>query len=198
MFSKTLEFFFDVGSPATYLAWTQVQALADVAGAQLTYRPMLLCGVFKATGNRSPATVPAKAAYMLGDLQRFALRYQVPFAFNPHFPIDTLKLMRLVSGVQLYHPDQLSGFGDLMFRGLWVEGLNLGSDEVLTQTLQNAGYEAARILALAEDPQVKDALKATTEEAVRRGVFGAPTFFVGADMFFGQDRLDFVREALES
>lgn len=198
MTAKTLEFLFDFGSPATYLAWTQVPSLAKSVGAQVDYKPMLLGGVFKATGNASPAMVPAKGAYMLQDLQRFARRYQVPFAFNPHFPIDTLKLMRMAAGVKMHHPERLAGFCDLVFRGIWVDGLNLGKDEVLADVLEKAGYPAADIMALAAEPQVKDALKATTEEAIRRGAFGAPTFFIGNDMFFGQDRLDFVREALQS
>src|SRR5690606_34706627 len=92
--SKTVEFYFDFGSPATYLAWTQLPAICAEAGARLVYRPMLLGGVFQAAGNASPISVPAKGRYMFRDLARFARRYGVPLQFNPHFPINTLALMR--------------------------------------------------------------------------------------------------------
>lgn len=194
--SKTTEFFLDVGSPATYLAWTQLPALCAQAGGNLAYRPMLLGGVFQATGNASPATVPAKGLYMNVDLGRFAKRYGVPFRINPHFPINTLQLMRAVVGVQLRQPDRLNALLTALFNALWVEGANLNDPVVVGQTLAQAGFDPAEMQALASDPEVKNALKANTEEAVRRGVFGAPTVFVGEAMFFGQDRLDFVKEAL--
>jgi 2-hydroxychromene-2-carboxylate isomerase len=194
--SKTAEFFFDVGSPASYLAWTQLPALCDQAGATLVYRPMLLGGVFQATGNASPATVPAKGLYMNADLGRFAKRYGVPFQINPYFPINTLQLMRAAIGVQLRQPDRLDAMLTALFNALWVNGVNLNDPMAVAQTLARAGFDPAEIQALASDPEVKGALKASTEEAVRRGVFGAPTVFVGDTMFFGQDRLDFVKEAL--
>ena len=96
--SKSLEFFFDVGSPTTYLAWTQLPKIAAETGATIIWRPMLLGGVFKATGNQSPVNIPAKARYMLQDLARYARRYGVPMTFNPHFPINTLTLMRGAAG----------------------------------------------------------------------------------------------------
>lgn len=194
--SKTAEFFFDVGSPASYLAWTQLPALSAQAGATLVYRPMLLGGVFQATGNASPATVPAKGLYMNADLSRFAKRYGVPFQINPYFPINTLQLMRSVIGVQLRQPNRLDALLTALFNALWVNGANLNDPMAVAQTLARAGFDPAEIQALAGDPEVKNALKASTEEAVRRGVFGAPTVFVGDTMFFGQDRLDFVKEAL--
>ena len=194
--SKTAEFFFDVGSPASYLAWTQLPALCAQAGATLVYRPMLLGGVFQATGNASPATVPAKGLYMNADLSRFAKRYGVPFQINPYFPINTLQLMRAAIGVQLRQPNRLDALLTALFNALWVSGVNLNDPMAVAQTLARAGFDPAEIQALASGPEVKAALKASTEEAVRRGVFGAPTVFVGDTMFFGQDRLDFVKEAL--
>lgn len=193
---KTAEFFFDVGSPASYLAWTQLPALCAQAGANLVYKPMLLGGVFQATGNASPATVPAKGRYMNVDLGRFATRYGVPFRINPYFPINTLQLMRAVIGVQLRQPDRLDTLLTVLFNALWVDGANLNAPAVVAQTLAQAGFDPVGTHALASDPEVKNALKANTEDAVRRGVFGAPTVFVGEAMFFGQDRLDFVQEAL--
>lgn len=196
--SKTLEFFFDFGSPASYLAWTQLPQLCADSGAHLSYRPMLLGGVFQATGNASPITVPAKGAYTFRDFSRFARRYGVPLRVNPNFPINTLALMRAATGVQLHMPERFEAFVAVVFTALWVDGLNLGDPAVVGEVLVKAGFDSQSILALTAQQDVKDALKATTEEAVRRGVFGAPSMFVADELFFGQDRLDFVREALSS
>ena len=194
--TKTAEFFFDLGSPASYLAWTQMAPLCAQAGATLVYKPMLLGGVFQATGNASPAMVPAKGRYMTVDLGRFAKRYGVPFKMNPHFPINTLQLMRGVIGTQTRQPQRFDAFLAAVFTALWAKGSNLNDPAVVAATLVEAGFDAAEVFALANDAEIKAALKANTEEAVARGVFGAPTVFVGEAMFFGQDRLDFIREAL--
>lgn len=193
---KTVEFFFDFGSPTTYLAYTQLPGIAREAGAQLVWRPMLLGGVFKATGNVSPVTVPAKGRWMGQDIARWAGRWGVPFTFNPHFPINTLTLMRGAVGLQMRRPDDFARYVEAMFRAMWVAPRNLGDAAVLAGTLSEAGFDAEAFMALVADPEVKARLVANTEEAVARGVFGAPTCFVGDAMFFGQDRLDFVREAL--
>ena len=133
---------------------------------------------------------------MLGDLQLWARRWGVPLTFNPHFPINTLTLMRGAMGLQLRAPEQFQRYLEIVFGAMWRAPRNLGDAEVLANTLCEGGLEPERIAALAADPEVKAALAANTDEAVRRGVFGAPTFFVGERMFFGQDRLDFVRQAL--
>ncbi|MFY1054826.1 2-hydroxychromene-2-carboxylate isomerase [Ectopseudomonas khazarica] len=194
--SKTVEFFFDLGSPASYLAHTQLPALCRDCGAALVYRPMLLGGVFQATGNASPAMIPAKGRYMIRDLARYAERYGVPMRFNPHFPINTLSLMRLLVAVQLHQPERLDDALQALFQATWVDGVNMGDPARVAEVLAAASLDAAALQQQIGEPAVKDALKATTEEAVRRGVFGAPTCFVGDDMYFGQDRLEFVREAL--
>ncbi len=193
---KTVEFFFDVGSPTTYLAYTQLPALAAACGATVAWRPMLLGGVFKATGNASPVTVPAKGRWMLGDLQLWARRWGVPLVFNPHFPVNTLTLMRGAVGVQLREPALFGRYLEVVFGAMWRAPRNMGDAQVLAEVLREGGLDADRIGALAADPEVKAQLIANTDEAVARGAFGAPTFFVGERMFFGQDRLDFVREAL--
>ena len=193
---KSLEFFFDVGSPASYLAWTQLPALCAAHDAELVYRPMLLGGVYQATGNSSPATIPVKARYWQVDYDRHARRYGVPFKENVHFPVITLFLMRAITGVQLRRPEQLQQMLDCVFKGLWIDALNLNDAQLTAKVLTEGGFDPAEIERLAQDPQTKEALKATTAEAVSRGVFGAPTLFVGDQMFFGQDRMDFVREAL--
>lgn len=194
--SKTVEYFFDLGSPASYLAWTQLPDLCARHGAALVYRPMLLGGVFQATGNASPVMVPAKGRYMLADLQRFAARYGVTLALPPGFPVNTLTLMRAVAGTQLSAPERFDDLLTALFTGLWVQQRNLSEPGQLAQTLGEAGFDPDAFHALAGQLEVKQALKRTTEEAVARGVFGAPTCFVGEQMFFGQDRLDFVAQAL--
>ena len=194
--AKTVEFFFDFGSPTAYLAWTQLPKLAADAGAELVWRPMLLGGVFKATGNASPAQVAAKSRWMNDDMARWARRYGVPFAQNPHFPINTLTLMRGAVGLQMRRPADFERYVAAVYHAMWVEPQNLGDAAVLAAALQRAGFDVEALLALVNDPEVKARLVANTEEAVARGVFGAPTVFVGPQMFFGQDRLDFVREAL--
>jgi 2-hydroxychromene-2-carboxylate isomerase len=192
--NKTLEFFFDFGSPTSYLAWTQLPRIAREAGAQIAWRPMLLGGVFKATGNQSPVNIPAKGRYMLQDLARFASRYGVPMTFNPHFPINTLTLMRGAAGYQ--DDERFERYVHTIFEALWVQQKNLGKPEVVAEVLSAAGFDPAEFELLVSDERVKERLKSTTEEAIKRGVFGAPTFFVGSEMHFGQDRLDFVAEAL--
>jgi 2-hydroxychromene-2-carboxylate isomerase len=194
--SKTVEFLFDVGSPTAYLAWTQLPSLRTETGATLVYRPILLGGVFQATGNVSPAAVPVKGSYMTADLTRFAKRYGVPFVHNPFFPINTLVLMRGATGVQLRMPERFDAYLKAVFTALWIEQKNLNDPAVLMATLAAAGFDAAAMQALVAEPAVKDTLRANTEAAVARGVFGAPTMFVGDTLYFGQDRLDFVREAL--
>jgi 2-hydroxychromene-2-carboxylate isomerase len=194
--NRTVEFFFDVGSPTTYLAYTQLPAIAASRGAQVAWRPMLLGGVFKATGNASPVSVPAKGRWMADDIRRWARRYGVPFAFNPHFPINTLTLMRGAVGMQMREPDAFLRYLDVVFAAMWREPRNLGDPAVAADVLRDGGIDPARVAALAALPEVKAQLIANTDEAVARGAFGAPTFFVGDEMFFGQDRLEFVREAL--
>ncbi|WAC00311.1 2-hydroxychromene-2-carboxylate isomerase [Pseudomonas putida] len=195
--SKTVEFFFDLGSPASYLAWTQLPVLCARHGATLQYRPMLLGGVFQATGNASPAMIPAKGRYMFTDPGRFAARYGVPFGLPPGFPINTLALMRGLVGTQLRAPERFETLLAALFNGLWVQRRNLGDAAVLEQVLADAGFSAAEFQVLIGDAEVKAALKQTTEEAVERGVFGAPTCFVDGQMYFGQDRLDFVADTLK-
>ena len=196
---NTIEFFFDFGSPTSYLAHTQLPRIAAETGAQLLYRPMLLGGVFKATGNASPVSVPAKGRWMADDITRWAQRYGVPFAFNPHFPINTLTLMRGAVGLQRLQPALFTRYVDLVFNAMWAQPRDLGQPAELAAVLAPLGAHGLTpeaFMALMSDAEVKAALIAGTEEAVARGVFGAPTCFVGQAMFFGQDRLDFVREAL--
>lgn len=194
--SKTVAFFFDFGSPASYLAWTQLPRIAAQTGAQIAWKPMLLGAVFKATGNQSPVMIPSKGRWMLQDLARFATRYGAAMQFNPSFPINTLTLMRGAAGYM--GTAQFDHYVKAVFEALWVQQKNLGKPEVVAEVLSAAGFDPAEFERLVNDEAVKERLKATTEEAIKRGVFGAPTFFIGDEMHFGQDRLDFVAEALNT
>lgn len=195
--TKAVEFYFDVGSPAAYLAWTQLPKLAQEMHAEIEYRPFLLGGVFQATGNRSPMEVPAKGQYMQDDLARYARRYGVEFRHNPYFPINTLTLMRCAIGLQMREPARMQAYVDAVYRAIWVDAKNMNDPATVAEVLKQAGFDAEKLMALASDQAVKDQLKVQTQDAVSRGVFGAPTFFVNNQMFWGQDRLDFIKEALQ-
>ncbi len=194
--TKTFDYYFDFGSPASYLAHTQIQKLQQQTGATAVYKPMLLGGVFQATGNHSPVTIPAKGAYTFSDFARFAKRYGVPLNRNPNFPINTLMLMRGAVGLQLTDTARFMPYCEAIYQAIWVDAKNMNDPGTVGQVLHAAGFDPAAMVVLASVQSTKDALKAATEMAVARGVFGAPTFFVGNTMFWGQDRLDFVREAL--
>jgi 2-hydroxychromene-2-carboxylate isomerase len=193
---KTFDFYFDFGSPAAYLAFTQLPKLQNQTQCTVIYKPMLLGGVFQATGNQSPTSIPSKGKYTSTDFKRFAKRYGVPFNMNPHFPINTLLLMRGAIGLQRTHPEQFLPYCEAVFHAIWIKSLNLNDPVTVGTTLAQAGFEPNAFLALCAEQATKNALKALTEEAVSRGVFGAPTFFVGEEMFWGQDRLDWVQLAL--
>ena len=191
--AKTIEFLYDFGSPASYVAHCRLKGVAARTGAAVVHRPILLGGVFKATGNAAPMTVPAKGRWVDRDLARFAARDGVPLAANPWFPINTVQLMRLATAL-LDDPRYLR-FVDFAFDAMWHFPRNLGETGEVAAMLVNAGFDAAATLALAATPAVKDRLRADTDAAVARGVFGAPTFFVAGEMWFGQDRLDWVEAA---
>ncbi|MEO6626220.1 MAG: 2-hydroxychromene-2-carboxylate isomerase [Burkholderiaceae bacterium] len=196
MTNKTVDFYFDFGSPAAWLAYTQLPKLAVDTGSTVVMKPMLLGGVFQSTGNRPPISVPLKGSYLFKDLGRYARRYGVPLVMNPHFPVNTITLMRADVGLTMRSDARLAAFRDAVFRGIWVDQQAMADPATLAAVLSKAGFDPAAMAVLAADPAVKEELKARTQEAVDRGVFGAPTFFVGEQMFWGQDRLEFVREAL--
>ena len=193
--TRTLEFYFDVGSPTAYLAYCRLRQLGTEYDFDLQYRPMLLGGVFKATSNTSPVAIPAKGKYMLEqDLPRFALRYAVPLNFNPHFPINTLYLMR--GAIAAQRAACFDTYIEAVMTAIWVDGKAMADAQVVQQVLAEAGLDANVLLAATTQESVKQELLARTEEAVARGVFGAPTLFLDGAMYFGQDRLDFVEQAL--
>lgn len=197
MRSERFEFFFDFVSPTAYLAWHAAPAVIERSGAEMALRPMFLGGVMQASGNKPPGTVPAKARYLGIDLQRCARHLDVPFHMNPAFPFNSRPALRAALGLA-DDPNAQARFVDRCFHLAWgVETpRDFGESEALAEAAGLAGLDAERIAALAVDEANKAALKANTEEAVARGTFGAPTFFVGEEIFFGHDRLDYVERAL--
>jgi 2-hydroxychromene-2-carboxylate isomerase len=194
--SKQVEFLFDVGSPYSYLAYKQLPKIVAAKGAQILWTPVLLGGIFQATGNRSPAEIPAKGLYSNIDLQRWAKHFGVTIAMNPNFPINTLQLMRGAVGMQLRSEAEFHAYLEAVFSAMFEKPENMGQPDVVASVLTAAGVDPALFVALTNDPAVKDALKKNTSDAVQRGVFGAPTFFVNGEMYWGQDRLHFVEAAL--
>lgn len=190
---QTIEFLFDVGSPTAYLAWHRLKAIAARTGAPLIPVPILLGGVFKATGGSPPGTVAAKGRWMNEDMQRWAARDGISLVMNPNFPVNTIAMMRILAGLQ--DDPRFDAVADTLFAGMWQQARSMADPAVVAATLAEAGHDAAALLALAQSPEAKQRLLANTEAAVARGVFGAPTCFVAGQMHFGQDRLDWVEAA---
>ncbi len=196
--AKQFDFYFDFGSLASYLAHTQLPRICTATGATVMLMPMLLGGVFQATGNASPMSVPAKGRYIYTDMKRFADAYGVPLEMNPYFPIITTTLMRGVTALQMRADAGMQKYFDAVYRAIWVDGLDMNDPAVVGQVLAKAGFDPAALVAMANEQATKDQLKAVTLRAVERGVFGAPTFFVGDQMFWGQDRIEQVKAALNA
>ena len=190
---KTIEFLFDVGSPTTYLAHRRLPAIAARTGATIDYIPVLLGGIFKATGNAPPGGVAARGRWMNIDMARYAAREGITLAMNPAFPINTITMMRMLTAVR--GTPKFAPLLEALFVAMWQVPQDLGDPVVLASVLSAAGFGPNTLIAKAAEPEVKVALVAATEYAVSRGAFGAPTFFVGDEIFFGQDRLDWVEAA---
>ena len=193
---KQVEFYFDLGSPYSYLGFFQIQKIAQQHQAEVIWKPMLLGGVFKATGNNSPMMVPAKAAYSMKDMARWAKYWHIPLQMNPYFPINTLQLMRLITAVQLHQPEDFVRILAGLFNAMFGEPKNLNDMNELIQVMTSLGLNVEQVQAWLNDEGVKAQLKKVTEEAIQRGVFGAPTWFVGNEMFWGVDHLHFIETAL--
>lgn len=190
-----IEFFFDIASTYSYLAATQIDALGERVGVPVRWRPMLLGGVLKATNNRAPIEVAAKARYMLTDLHDWADLYGVPMRFPTQFPPNSIPIQRVLSAVT---EADVRVLGKALFDAYWTQQQNLSDLAVLAHVIHVAGFPSVELLARAQDQEIKDKLRATTDEAVARGAFGAPTFFVGDRMFWGNDRLPLLERYVAS
>lgn len=196
---KTLDFIFDFGSPNAYYSWQVVPGILKRTGAKLNVIPVLLGGLFKLTGNQPPMVafggVKGKLAYEQLESQRFMKKHGIHgFRFNPHFPVNTLLIMRgLIAARRLGTGD---AYIEAVLKAMWEDGLKMDDPAIVAGVLSATGLDAHAILAATQEPEVKAELVANTEAAAARGAFGIPTFFVGEEMFFGKDRLDQVEEEL--
>ncbi len=199
--NKTLDFIFDFGSPNAYLSYKALPPLLERTGATLNIIPCLLGGIFKATGNQPPlmayGNVKAKMDYEQLEMQRFIEKHGLhDYRFNPHFPVNTLLLMR--GAIFAQSTGSFEPYLEAGLNCMWEKGLKMDDPELFVQALNNAGLDGQAILDATQDPAVKAKLIENTEAAVARGAFGIPTFYVGDDMYFGKDRLTQVEEALLS
>ena len=195
---KPIDFYFDFRSPYSYLASTALPKLAAERGAALAYHPFRIRELMKTVGNR-PTTLESenKGRYARTDLLRWARRYRVPFQGNPNMPkIDFILLGQLV----LVANEQNRGAAcvNAIFPAVWANGDDLSDKALLTRRLDEAGFAGTAMIEQASASDYTAKLDEATAQAAQRGVFGAPTIFVGDDMFFGNDRLDFVDEALKA
>jgi 2-hydroxychromene-2-carboxylate isomerase len=194
-----VEHHFDFGSPNCYFAHRAIGAIEKRTGATFVYVPILLGGVFKATNNQPPLVafkdVANKLAYERLEIKRFITRHRLErFKMNPHFPVNTLQIMRGVTALQ--DEPNFNATIEALFRLMWEKGEKMDDAATIVQSLNAEGFDGEAFLARAGEPQVKAKLLANTERSVARGTFGAPTFFVGDAIYFGKDRLRDVEEAI--
>jgi 2-hydroxychromene-2-carboxylate isomerase len=197
--SPAPQFLFDFGSPNAFLSHEAIPAIEKRIGKKFEYVPVLLGGIFKATNNKSPAETLAgiknKPEFQTLETERFVKRFNVkPYAWNPFFPVNTLILMRAAIAAQL--EGAFEKYVDAAFHHMWVEPKKMDDPEVAVKALTASGLDAARLFARAQEPEVKAKLMENTQNAVQRGAFGSPTFFVGNEMFFGKEQLREVEEMM--
>jgi 2-hydroxychromene-2-carboxylate isomerase len=195
--SKTIDFIFDFASPNAYLAWQVLPGIAARSNAQVNLIPCLLGGLFKLTGNQAPMTafgnVKGKLEYERLETQRFIDKHGLrAFRFNPHFPVNTLLIMRGLLAARRANVGEV--YFQAVLEAMWEEGQKMDEPAVVASVLTAAGLDAKSILEAAQDPEIKAELAANTSAAAARGAFGIPTFFVGDQMFFGKERLEQVEE----
>ena len=193
--TKTVTFCFDFGSPYSYLAYNYLSPIKD-AGAQIELKPVLLGGIFKATGNQPPATVQKKGEYMFRDIQRWSKKLNVSFKMNPYFPILTVPHMR--GAILAQKKNILEDYMRSMFDSMWLKGLNLNDQEILTQVASESGIDPNEFAEGISSDEVKNELKVNTQFAIDKGAFGVPTYFLEDEMFWGIDSIKFLLDALKS
>jgi 2-hydroxychromene-2-carboxylate isomerase len=188
--AKQVEFLFDYVSPFSYLADSQVASLRKRTGAEVIYKPAILGAIFKATNNTPPPSISAKLKYYAVDAMRWARHYGVPMQPNPFFPMNTLRALR--GAIVAQSEGRFAAYHEAVFRAMWVEGRNLSDAAVMGTIFEQVGLDSGAV----KRDDIREKLKAITDEAIARGAFGVPTFFVGDAMFWGNDRLQFVEETL--
>ncbi len=201
MTEPVVEFHFDFGSPNAYLSHLVIPQIAARTGAAIRYVPVLLGGVFKATGNASPAVtlqgIQNKGEYQSLETARFVAKHEITqFKPNPHFPVNTLQIMR--GAIAAGRLDCFDRYVDEVYRHMWAEPKKMDEPDVILAALVESGLPAKELIATSQDPEVKGELIANTQRSVERGVFGSPSFFVGSELFFGKDRLRAVEEEIET
>ena len=198
---KTLDFYYDFGSPNAYFAWKALQGVSARTGLEMMMHPVLIGGIFKTTNNQPPwkafGTVANKMTYMQLEIQRFIKEHDLTaFKFNSAFPVNTLLAMRgaiaaTEAGVhEAYYP--------AVFKAIWEDDKDISQAEVLTSVLNEAGLNGADLIAATQSPSIKQGLMDATQACVDRGAFGLPTFFLGDDIYFGKDRIWQIERALKS
>lgn len=197
--TKKVEFLFDFGSPNAYLSWKVVPEIEKRTGTKFQYVPVLLGGIFKATNNVSPVIanqgIRNKNEYQFLEIERFVKKHGLTkFTFNPHFPVNTLQIMRGAIAAEM--ENILPKYMDAVMAAMWEDGKKMDDADVIKAALDAAGIDGAHILARTGEADVKAKLVANTEDAVNRGAFGIPTFYVDGDIYFGKDRLRDVEEAI--
>lgn len=192
--SNDVYFYYDYGSPTAYLAWTQLPELCERHQANLHYKPVLLGGIFKATGNSTPVLIAPKGKWLFKDIERYAVRYGVPYQMNPHFVINSMTMMRGAMWAQ--NTGVLESYNKAMYEATWVNGLNMSEPDVIASVMNEADLDAAAMQQAVADDSIKKQLIEATGDAVEQGVFGAPTMIVNGELHFGQDRLDWVERQL--
>lgn len=201
MSAPSVEFHFDFGSPNAYLSHLVIPDIEKRTGVRFRYVPVLLGGVFKATGNVSPAVslqgIKNKGEYEGLEMRRFLARHDITkFASNPHFPVNTLQIMR--GAIAAQRLDCFPRYIDEVYRHMWGEPKKMDDPDVIRAALAQSDLPADALLEATQDPEVKAELIANTEDSVNRGVFGSPSFFVGTELYFGKDRLRDVEEEIEA
>ena len=192
--TKNVTFCFDFGSPYSYLAYNNLDSIRE-AGGEVAILPVLLGGIFKATGNQPPAAVQKKGEYMFKDINRWSKKLGIPFKMNPYFPILTVPHMR--GAVLAQRENILEKYMQVMFEAIWVKAMNLNDQEILTNIAEKSGIDPNQFAEEISSDEIKNKLKENTEFAISKGSFGVPTYYLDDEMFWGIDSVKFLLDDLK-
>ena len=192
--TKNVTFCFDFGSPYSYLAYNNLDSIRD-AGGEVAILPVLLGGIFKATGNQPPAAVQKKGEYMFKDINRWSKKLDIPFKMNPYFPILTVPHMR--GAVLAQRENILEKYMQVMFEAIWVKAMNLNDQEILTNIAEKSGIDPNQFAEEISSDEIKNKLRENTEFAISKGAFGVPTYYLDDEMFWGIDSVKFLLDGLQ-